>query len=1442
MNLPTYQQVIGLIGQINTFTEQSDQKISQLRTNYTGSKESLEKQLQSFLAQAVKERDTGSNATRQKATALKENAEKVYQEVLALDATLAEADKYYVKTRLKKQEELAEITQTSVDSETDVFVALETAKSQYQEISDKYSRETLSALVDGVVYIFSKQRKQDYEELIILTNTMDKLIREIKTTIPELIDDAARTFEKEFKEKSEDIYAKYHLELSKLEQRYETNIEELADDICQQLDNVLPETLLQSLRLANESYATNFCEITTNPVDWNRTVILGSLDYPLELYVSSKILFSLIADKCSPLLVQQKLLRFPMVASLPRGFNLLVKRTENNLNTFQTLMNTVTQSFLSAVPVNQLTLYIIDSQNQGNSLAHFSDLYENLPDLFNGQLLLTNETIEMGLEQLTAHVEDCHRYQLGSEYTTIFDYAHMNPSEQPEIKLLVIFDDPNSLSEKSLSLVNGLLQKGGACGVYSILSASQSNLSNALPSYHEKQCLVVEQVSDMFLYLGLRLITHQELDSKITSDYIHRYLLSFDSLKQRVDMLDNDVYDLLISSQSRLSDISQLLALVNRKNLEQSLGFMQLNQTSTMFPSAIPLGKISAPVDSLFSAEGIVQFKKEMNTSILGLPATFNLGHKNNLYITAPEAIHLQSQQLVHSIMWSFLSFAPVGGINFCIFDGERRGNSITPFLDFRQQMPELFDKQIYTTQEDIVARLQKLNQQMDSFIQDKLGNKFESVVEYNRKNTSRQEPVTLLVIFDFPRNFDSRSMELLTNILINGGRCGIHTVLCHNSNIPMSKYESAENQLDDLKQHFTVLNYSNKTYAVQPYNLGLELTTGTAAQLDSFTQQYYQALEARKRKGLDFTDIMSERLFAQSSAKRLSIPVGIGEGDEIVSLVLGEGSSHHGIIAGATGSGKSTLLHTLIMSGMLNHSPDELHLYLMDFKSGTEFKIYESVHLPHIQLLALDAMQEFGESILENLVEEMLTRGTLFKEAGQTSLSGYASSTGKSLPRILVIMDEFQVLYNDSSNRKIAMNCAELTKRIVTEGRAFGIHLIMATQSTKVIGELTLSHAVIEQMRVRIGLKCGEDDVRYLFSDRTDTQALEMMKGPIGTAVMNLEYMESSNAGFQSAYCNKESQVAYLKQIAERFAEVPAATQTFEGNRTVPLLSYLTENEIISSQGANIQIPMGTLIKVAPPFVMQLDRRRRHNLLICGANEFMTENITNSVMFQALLNTDTQVFCMDGELMIGDSPSRQIYDELSNTDRFHVATNRGDIIAMINTLYDIYIARKEKGELQQTVVVIKHMPYLDTIKKIFKGESVDEGEFNLPEPSTNDDFDFGLSETYDFNSLSLGEKMLRMIDDGSNYGLFFIVSSLEYQSVKENMYYGENVLSKFPERIVYSLSNNDADNLIDGVSVSGLRDNTVYYTDGVKSTFQYKPYIMPSGEDLKVFLDALGL
>lgn len=53
-------------------------------------------------------------------------------------------------------------------------------------------------------------------------------------------------------------------------------------------------------------------------------------------------------------------------------------------------------------------------------------------------------------------------------------------------------------------------------------------------------------------------------------------------------------------------------------------------------------------------------------------------------------------------------------------------------------------------------------------------------------------------------------------------------------------------------------------------------------------------------------------------------------------------------LIAGKTGSGKSTLLHVMVTNLALWYAPDQVELYLVDFKQGVEFKTYVTHHLPH--------------------------------------------------------------------------------------------------------------------------------------------------------------------------------------------------------------------------------------------------------------------------------------------------------------------------------------------------------------------------------------------------------------------------------------------------------------------------------------------------------------
>ena len=298
----------------------------------------------------------------------------------------------------------------------------------------------------------------------------------------------------------------------------------------------------------------------------------------------------------------------------------------------------------------------------------------------------------------------------------------------------------------------------------------------------------------------------------------------------------------------------------------------------------------------------------------------------------------------------------------------------------------------------------------------------------------------------------------------------------------------------------------------------------------------------------------------------------------------------------------------------------------------------------------------------------------------------------------------------------------------------------------------------------------------------------------------------------------------------------------------------------------------MGIPIKVAPPFIVKLNKKPKNNLLICsGSQPKMANMISNDYLISAVMNEKVNVYCIDGNILLDDDYERNFYDVLSAyTNRFHLAEDRGSIIEMIDEVYEKYKTfRKSKKNEEAIVVVIKNLDYLDIVEEMLKGETVNREDYldkesfvmeENTEPDNRDDEEelsdvekafssdlFGfLSASDDTNANAseqdLGEELIEMMDRGSAYGIYFTISALDYQTIRENLVMGrtyeKEILKKFPNRIVYSLNDQDAEALISEVTVSGLADNTVYFTDGFQQKFQLKPFVAPTAEELKVFLE----
>ncbi len=854
--------------------------------------------------------------------------------------------------------------------------------------------------------------------------------------------------------------------------------------------------------------------------------------------------------------------------------------------------------------------------------------------------------------------------------------------------------------------------------------------------------------------------------------------------------------------------------------------------------------------------EALPRLRKDQTINPLRFPFALNLEKQANILVSESGMDSAAAQAFLQSFVWRFLSGIPLGKLQVGVIDPERRGAGIAPFLEMKREIPSLFDGEIRTSGNDIRSYLEELNTRMDTAIQNHLAGTAASMIAYNEENPEIAEPLTLLVINDFPSGFDGQSMDLLAKLIREGNQCGLYFLIHRNETISAPQYTDFDGCMSRLREHSAAFAIRDgKCTSVQmklEYAMPAPVSKEAAAQ---FTSEYKARSKTAAKRGIVFERILGETHFAGNSADLLSIPLGIGDGGRVVPLILGSGTSNHGLVTGQTGSGKSVLLHTMIMSSLMTYGPDELHLYLMDFKSGTEFKIYDHYRIPQIKCLALDSMQEFGESVLEELDREYQERAILFRNAGVSDIAGYRAQTGKKLPRILIIIDEFQGLFSTSENKKIAQHCAELVKNIVEKGRAFGFHLIMSTQSIagSISAGLVLDSAALEQFAVRISLQSSDRDLSAMFGSDFAGTARSFVQGPAGSAALSEAFSAQAPMGLRVAHCPSEEQESFLSEIAAHFAEYNdgKACISFEGNRIYDRLSEYTDT---ASKWPEARI--GRLIQVSDePHKITFNRMGHHNVLICGNKHAVTRNLMNLFLFDLVRRSDSEVYAVDGRYLAGeDSDFAEAYDACGN---FHNAETEGDVLSFVKTLYDAMNERRRTRTDTSLFFVVNGLQYAELVQMMLRGDRIDESDFLDEEEAdgfsvgneeesgfTEDAFDFGVSifgndaaPKKQGADVPVGEMLRKLILNGTRMGIHFIFSAEDYALLQSCM--DRELLGRLSERFLFALSERDTMNLTEDFSVAALRENTVYYTDGVKKSLQIIPYRFPEKAALAQFLGA---
>jgi S-DNA-T family DNA segregation ATPase FtsK/SpoIIIE len=176
--------------------------------------------------------------------------------------------------------------------------------------------------------------------------------------------------------------------------------------------------------------------------------------------------------------------------------------------------------------------------------------------------------------------------------------------------------------------------------------------------------------------------------------------------------------------------------------------------------------------------------------------------------------------------------------------------------------------------------------------------------------------------------------------------------------------------------------------------------------------------------------------------------PLTVWLGKDIAGHAIGADLAKmpHLLVAGTTGAGKSACVNAMLSSILLQATPHEVRLVLVDPKQ-VELNHYEAI--PHLLTPVITSPRKAANA-LQNLVREMEQRYSLMNLAKTRSLPELNKSREKRgeppLPYILCVIDELADLMMVAP-----ADVEDSIIRLAQKARAVGMHLVLATQSPRV-------------------------------------------------------------------------------------------------------------------------------------------------------------------------------------------------------------------------------------------------------------------------------------------------------------------------------------------------------------------------------------------------------
>lgn len=671
------------------------------------------------------------------------------------------------------------------------------------------------------------------------------------------------------------------------------------------------------------------------------------------------------------------------------------------------------------------------------------------------------------------------------------------------------------------------------------------------------------------------------------------------------------------------------------------------------------------------------------------------------------------------NIVFSILLSLPPKKVKLNIVDFGMEGSAgfFTSNLD-----PGIYHDELIVDQSDYTGLLSRLSRTMAQRIKNQASCNESYIVE----------PIELVLLLGDPDTYDYHWNELKP-IWENGRKCGVHFIAMKN--------RDCFPQRNDISPALEGLSYMELSSSSPQYVINdadavrvtpIAQLAGLARLCFEYLNKGFQAKE-NPVKIIDTSHIDEDYEDCRDGV----LDVEIGRGDRSTAHFTMDIVSHiHAFILGMSGSGKSVLLHNIIANLISKYSPEQLQLYLMDFKlGGVEFNRYRNTK--HVKALLVDnSDNSVVLEILRELNMAMYERGKLLKSANVQRIDEYnRANPDKPMPQIIAVIDECHNIFNLEGGRQtgIQREVLGILTKITKEGRNQGVHLIMATQT---LSGADIPGEILNNISDHYLLKCAQSDSERLAPGSSAT-TFGLPTGKI------LYHHQSGSSLFQGYYIGDDKLEKKVLLANEKASERKSNGQFYFSGSQIFTLTDKVFDDIFSEKNL-ILTPGETCSLRHQPVRIELPEQDAQNILVTGIdtensmrtalalldsairyNQRATEKYRIAVINCLETNSQLQQWAEEGWLRLAEGSGERA--ELIGAIANDVECGK----AMPTILYILgqQLFRELKKDLQISVTVNeKPVEIIDSNSVTISDRDL---MLDIPDlPTDKDEFDFGFDET----------------------------------------------------------------------------------------------------------------